>query len=67
VIQETPKEVLLLNSKASYASLASSEGNRTGEIANVEQPLLFEETLGDVKKRMRKRKRSPGQFVPLFG
>ncbi|GAA5948167.1 hypothetical protein JCM3765_007140 [Sporobolomyces pararoseus] len=69
VIQETPREILISNSRPSYASLASSEGDKTGDLTEVEEPLIFEETLGDVKRRAKKRKRAsepprPATFSP---
>ncbi|GAA5925428.1 uncharacterized protein JCM15063_005024 [Sporobolomyces koalae] len=52
VVEETPKELQSSRSKASYASFASS----TGAAASGESPPI-EETLCDVKKNSRKRKR----------
>ncbi|GAA6008243.1 hypothetical protein JCM11491_001941 [Sporobolomyces phaffii] len=57
VIQETPREVLIANSKASYASLASSGAHSNYEAEVPHESLPIEETLGDVKKRGRKRQR----------
>ncbi|GAA5893465.1 uncharacterized protein JCM6883_003527 [Sporobolomyces salmoneus] len=69
VVEETPKEVLISNSKASYASLASSDDprEREGDATEVyEEPEQFEETLKDVKKRIKtaKRKRASVKASP---
>lgn len=58
VIQETPKEILISNSKASYASLASSEAHQNVIATEEEQqPPGDEMTLGDYKKRFRNAKK----------